>query len=136
MAHRNEIPVEVEHQICEWRERGRTLRWISKQLASRGFTLSTGAIEWRCLVSGSDLPHGRRRQSSHVPGATYMRNGRLVRYYTAEEDALLLKLAGERRSLTQIGSALGRSKTSVRGRLVILARLSARCEDQALITNS
>lgn len=132
MAPNSKLAEETLDQICAWREEGYSLKWISNQLKCQGISLSPSAVGWRCMVLGADLPPSKQRVSTHPPGSTYQRNGRTMRLYTPAEDAYLLELEAKGHTLTHIGRLLGRSKTSVRGRLVTLARNAERLSKKGL----
>lgn len=109
-------------QIAEWREAGKTYKWIALRIGC-----SPGLVRWNCLKLGADDPKGPSRAPSNQPMIT-MRGGHVVRRFTEAEDAELLRLAeaGERNSV--ICRALGRRNNSVKGRLLTLAMNQSRRE--------
>jgi hypothetical protein len=116
--------------ICEMRERGYSTARIRRVLAREGVEISKGAVDWRCLRAGADLPPERRpRTHSLRPGETYWRGDRPFRTFSPEEDARLLALEREGLRKAEIGRRLGRRPHSVTARLATLARREARRED-------
>ena len=105
-------------RICEMRENGRTYAAIAKALEC-----SVGAVKWQCLRNGADSP---RTYRSPAAPRDFQRGGRLVRHYTAEEDARLLALEAEGLGVCEIGRRLQRRHNSVVGRLATLARAQER----------
>lgn len=109
-------------QMAEWREAGRSYEWIG-----RHFGLSAQAIRWQCLRVGADRPDGHKFGQSKMPMVT-VRNGREVRRFTAEEDALILQRKEQGATNTEIARELGRKAHSVLGRAMTLGMQADRRE--------
>lgn len=105
---------------CEMRERGLTVQQI---VLKTGIPHST--IDWHCIKRGAEPP--KVRQSSYTPRA-FVRNGRPVTPFTAEQDATIQAMSADGHGYTAIGNAVGRNPSSVRNRLMILARRELRAE--------
>lgn len=116
-------PQHVTERAAEMREQGHTYTSIAKTL-----DISPKTVETMCIAQGAlppaqeiTLSNFNRRQQPDV----YFRNGRAVRRFTADDDALLLQLEAEGKTIAQIANALGRAHNTVRARLRILARHDA-----------
>jgi transposase-like protein len=112
-----------EHMIaraCELRETGKTVAQISRRL---GMPPST--VDWHCIKRGAEPP--KIRQFNYTP-RTFVRNGSPVNPFTPEQDATILAMATAGDGHTKIGAALGRNPSSIRNRLLILARHELRAE--------
>lgn len=101
-------------QIADMVEAGMTRPEIAERMGA-----SIGAVEWQILRLGVTGP-----RSVKLPqlGGSYIRRGRVVRRFTPEEDAHLLRLEAEGLTATQIGRQIGRAHHTVMGRLSALAR--------------
>lgn len=86
-----------------------------------------GAVAWHCLRYGIEPLRPLAWPSIPKP-AIQVRGGRLVRAFSPAEDTRLLALALGGASPHAIGRRLGRAESSVRARLMILARRDARAE--------
>jgi hypothetical protein len=101
---------------------------------ARRFGVSPGCIAWHCLTHGVDLPTELRRQTAiPVRKPVNYRAGRVVRVFTAEDDAFILRLAAQGVSAHLTGKQMvpPRAGSSVLGRLHTLARHQARAEEMA-----
>lgn len=108
--------------ITEMRERGYSYEQIGREIGC-----SAKAVSWHCLRLGADPPKpAPLRPNYHLEHPVMKRGNHIVRAFTPDEDAKLLALEGEGKTLTQIGRALGRRWNSVRGRLMTLARRDER----------
>ena len=88
--------------------------WSIKRIAN--YTgLTPGTVQYWVNRLGA-WPEGRKppRQSRTRP---YLRNGRLVRPFTADEDAKILEMRRQGESLSAIGRCIGRPHNSVLMRL-------------------
>lgn len=106
-------------RMAEMRERGLGYARIAEIL-----NVSQDAVEWQCLRLGA-LPPPERRYSPNRRSPVYQRGNVTVRAYTPFEDARLLALAPVVTSRAEIARRLGRSRNSVVGRLLTLARRDA-----------
>lgn len=88
---------------------------------------SRSLVSWHAARIGVVSAHARCVGRDLPP--LIVRGGRAVRGFSAEEDALLIEMRLEGRSLCRIGRALGRGHTSVIGRLAALARREDMAED-------
>ena len=107
-------------EMCELRESG----WAGRRLADR-YNVTSSAIRYQCLKLGAFSP----RQIRHAQNRVDRRTGKIrsgfsnhARTFSPDEDAELLRLESEGHSIPAIGRALGRANTSVRIRLLSLAR--------------
>lgn len=123
MTKRPNLNDEQKALIADLREKGLSYGVIGQRL-----NLSEGAISWYCLVGGIESPNTRRRVPPTLKYRSYVRNGREVITFTADDDAQLLVLEGEGKTYSEIGKIMGRMPNSVRGRLATLARHEARKE--------
>ena len=107
-------------QLAELREvRGLTYRRIA-EIVGR----SAGAVAWQCLKNGIEKPGELPRVQ--VRRDPLNRGGGVVRYYSPEEDAELLRLEATGLNYYEIARAMGRANSSIRGRLLTLARQDER----------
>lgn len=111
-------------QMASWREAGRSYEWIGRRLG-----LSAHAIRWNCLRIGADHPRGHTFKPSKMPMLT-VRVGGVVRRFTPEEDALILRRKAEGAGNAQIARELGRKSHSILGRLLTLG-MNADREERA-----
>lgn len=91
-------------------------------LIARRIGKSVGAVRWYSLRYGIESPRPRK-PSNCVPGSVHRRGDGVVRRFTAQEDARILELRTEGVTINKIALVLGRSYSSVLGRLVTLAAL-------------
>ena len=118
-------------QAAAWREAGRSIPWIARQL---GF--SKGAVDWWLLCSGAEKPGARNRP---LPTLTAVRRGaHMVRPFTPDEDALLLRLENQGLTNANIARAMierdptrPRAPNTIKARLMILARRQERAMQEA-----
>lgn len=113
--------------MCQLREKGWSIEWIADHFTRQGTKVSANAINWQCMVHGADAPPHLRGKHTQA-AAPYSRNGHTVRPYSAEDDRLLLELARSGARRAEIAAKLGRAHSSIRGRLLTLARRDARRE--------
>lgn len=115
----------IIQRAAEMRETGKTVPEISSALG-----MSASAVYWYCLKLGADSPDG----CSHLDrnrGPRLVRRGKyIVRRFSADEDSLLLSMEAAGNSLSAIAHELGRSRNSIVGRLMTLARHEDRTERQ------
>jgi len=117
-------------RIAAWRERGWGARRIVEALEREGTHVSPSTVIWQCKRLGADLPPRLRgREAQHRP--EYRRAGRLCRPWTPADDARLTALSEQGLSSYRIALAMGRANSSVRNRLLTLARIAARAEERA-----
>lgn len=108
--------------ICAAREAGAKYADIAARYA-----VSAGAIRWRCLANGAELPTGPGQRPAG--GMTYQtRSGRTVNRFNADEDALIRALSLQNYRASEIALAMTkrwpdrpRRPHSIRCRLVTLA---------------
>lgn len=112
-------------EIAQMREAGASYADIAKR-----FGVSKSGISWVLLRLGVADPNAK---GIHTITRTYVRNGRTVRPFTAEEDAQLVSLDIEGLSISQIAARLGRGHQTVIGRLANLARRDSIAESPATI---
>ena len=115
-------------EMAELRERGWGLSRIAEHFTVAGTPVSRSTVNWQCLRLGADAP-ARLRGKQAAPRRPYWRDGRSCRPWTEAEDRQLLQLEGSGESITEIARRLGRANSSVRGRLLTLARRDARREE-------
>lgn len=84
--------------------------------------VSRQTLRWHCLRAGVRLS---ARLLGPVDGQPYLRNGHLVRRFTAEEDALVKELDQQGLGPKAIGDRLGRRCNTIIGRLATLASYEA-----------
>lgn len=125
---RSKMTDDLVERACSLREEGWSAPRIARLFATEGYSVSTGAIYWHCLVNGADLPAESRRPSHVRPGAVERRGDHLVRRFTAEEDTRLLELEAQGLGYSAIGRQLDRKPNSIRGRLATLARREERAD--------
>ena len=116
-------PDALLEEAARLREAGLTLREIGRRLG-----IHPAVVGWHCLKLGADSPDAALRPELNRTTLTYTRAGRVVRRFTEEEDALLLRLEAERGGISEIARRLDRRHNSVTGRLMTLARHEARRE--------
>lgn len=107
-------------QIAERIERGESTGHIA-----RAFGCSRSNVSHIGLKLGVSAPGGNR-----LPPAPprFQRNGVTVARFTPDEDARLLRLEAEGLDYAAIGRAMKRHRSSVRLRVMTLARHEARSE--------
>lgn len=115
-------------EMAELRERGWAARRIVAHFRNRGVTVSVSTINWQCLRLGADLPQ-RLRGRQGQPKSAYIRSGHTVRPWSQDDDRQLLDMAQSGVRHSEISRRLRRCNSSVRGRLLILARMEARREE-------
>lgn len=109
-------------RAIEMRERGRSIPTIARITQT-----SPHALAWQFLKLAIDPPRPKKlRPHQHMTGPVIRRSTGLVRAYTPEEDARLLDMAAAGTTRNGIARELGRSNSSVRGRLMTLARREER----------
>lgn len=101
----------IERMRAEGKSYGQIGRHIGK---------SVGAVRWYCLEYGIGSPRPVA-VSKCVPGSVHRRGNGLVRRYTPQEDDRILAMRIRGATIGRIAQALGRSYSSVLGRLVTLA---------------
>jgi Zn-dependent peptidase ImmA (M78 family) len=102
--------------MIERRERG----WGYERLAQR-YNVSPGAIHYQCLKHGAVSPKQRQRPVPTSSGERQLRDGRVQRLFTVEDDRQLLELERQGLTYNAIARQVGRAYTSVRIRLMTLA---------------
>ena len=104
-------------RIAELRGKG----WSYKRIA-KALDRAPGSIAWHCLRYGIEKPGPQRL------GHTQCFHGR---GFSADEDRRLLALEAEGTPIKRIARLLGRATSSIRGRLMTLARREERAEEAA-----
>lgn len=110
-------------QIAEMRERG-----LSCELIGRSVGISGEMVHWECLKHGIESPNTKNKVLPQTcPGPIMMQRGdHVVRRYTPDEDRDLMALEAEGLTYSEIGRRMGRSRNSVHGRIMTLARQEER----------
>ena len=117
-------------EMCALLERGWGTTRIAQHFTDAGTPITASSIDWKCMRLGADAPV-RLRGRTPSKLVAYNRSSGAVRPYSEEEDRILLTLTAAGTSHKSICEQLGRATSSVRGRLLILARRQAREEDLA-----
>lgn len=115
MANRRKLTDAQIEQLIEWRERGRSYERIARDLG-----VSTGAVLYQCLKHGAVSP---RQRNMPVPTETrpfVAGDGRVQRRFTQAEDARMLELEATGMPINRVADTIGRARTSVRIRLLML----------------
>ena len=120
MTGKRVITEDMELKIEDWRERGRSVNWISKRLG-----VSMGAINYFCTKNAIDSPNSYLHKTPPGP-VEYERKGRLVRKFTGKEDLTIASMRIDGARIVDIARALGRNRNSVGQRLLTLARKEER----------
>jgi DNA-binding CsgD family transcriptional regulator len=115
-------PEQVDRAL-EQRERGRSFGEIA---VFTGMTVN--AVKYHCLKNGVEGPRLSELSPPRAERKTYVRNGIVVRLFTAEEDRTILEMSMSGKTSRQIGAAMGRDRTVVANRLRALARREQRKE--------
>ncbi|MFB0875489.1 MULTISPECIES: hypothetical protein [unclassified Sphingobium] len=131
MTRRCRLSDEQLDEMARLRERGWGPGRIAEHFTHAGTPISGSSINWQCMRLGADAP-ARLRGRSSAPRETYWRNGRPCRPWTAEDDAKLIELEQAGVKLHIVAQRLGRANSSVRGRLLTLARRDARREEASV----
>lgn len=120
---RRKYTEEQANTAAELREQGLTFVEIGEKLG-----MNERSVQYHCMRLGADLPPNAPRRNNRLP-EVYQRNGRIVRLFTPEEDAELLRLEATGMPTNQIARLMGRPANSTRGRLMLLAMKEARDEN-------
>ncbi|RAK24078.1 helix-turn-helix resolvase-like protein [Salipiger aestuarii] len=123
MTRKRHSPEAIQRAV-EMRECGKSIMQIV-----RATGMSRGAVYWHCLKLGADLPDGKKHPVGLRGPEVVTRGDHQVRRFSADEDEKLLRWAAEGVSRCEMGRRLGRPHNSVIGRLMTLARHSARQEE-------
>ena len=110
-------------KACEMRERG-----VSQNIIARHTGIPVNSLDYVFKRYGADSPRlikntGKRRYP------TYLRNGIEIRAFNDDEDQYLTEMQ-DSAGLAEMARHLSRPTSSVRNRILILARLEARREAQ------
>lgn len=97
---------------------------------ARRFGVSPKTVRWQCLRVGADHPEGHKRTAPRRLEPN-VRNGRLVRPFSGDEDARLVEMKLEGLNNSEIGRRLGRKPNSILGRLMTIAMNADRDERRA-----
>lgn len=117
-------------EMIELRERGWSATRIAAHFTEQGTPISAGSIGWQCLRVGADAPP--RLQGANTQATKpYLRNGRVVKPFSPEDDTLLKVLDMQGFNISVIARRMNRGANSIRGRLYTLARRDARAEQAA-----
>lgn len=117
-------------ELAELREQGWTQARIARHFTDAGTPISEGIVHWWALQMGADLPP-ERRHAQRPPERPYQRGSVIVRPFTPEEDAILIRLEQQGVGYMDIARRLDRRRNSIVGRLMTLARRDARQEEAA-----
>lgn len=121
---------ELLAQAAAMREAGQSYAYISERLG-----MSVGSVAWHCLRLGADRPDAKPIPAQWSGPAVMQRSGHVVRRFTADEDAVIQKMALAGEKVADISRRLARPPNSVLGRLMTLARHEARAEDFECMSN-
>ena len=117
-------PEQVDRAL-EQRERGRSFGEIA------AFTgMKVNAVKYHCLKNGVEGPRLSALSPPRAERKTYVRNGIVVRLFTADEDRTITEMSMAGKTSRQIGAAIGRDRTVVANRLRALARREQREESR------
>ncbi len=119
-------PAALLDEAARLRETGLSFAQIGRRL-----DMHSAAVKYHCLRLGADSPDTALSPPPRLTLPEYSRGGHVVRHFTAEEDARLLRLEAKGLSVMEIARHLNRHRNSVRGRLMTLARHEARHEARA-----
>lgn len=100
---------------CRKRETGWSTRAIGKRLG-----VSAGAINYQCLKYGAISPRQRRRDTPIERTTFKGKDGRTFRTFVPAEDRQLLDLAESGSKIAEIARIMGRGRTSIAMRLMLL----------------
>ncbi|NWK96541.1 hypothetical protein DM806_12895 [Sphingobium lactosutens] len=118
-------------EMATLRERGWSAPRIAAHFAGEGAPISKSTVYGQCKRIGADVP-ARLQHKTFQRRDPYWRAGQAVRPWSAEEDGMLLDLEQRGTRINAIARQLGRANSSVRGRLLTLARREARSEGTRL----
>lgn len=102
-------------EIARLREKG-----VSKSAIARKMGKSIGTVTHWCLMLGAEPP--KEWMPSERPRIPFVRDGRSVVPFTDEEDVKMQEWASDGVRYVEIARRLNRARTSVRYRLLTLAR--------------
>lgn len=102
-------------ELLALREKGLSFARIGARMG-----MSAGGVAYLCLSRGATSPREGRWRNPNAPRVMRGRDGRILRRFSADEDARLAQLSGEGLTLTEIARRLGRPRTSVRMRMLML----------------
>lgn len=105
----------------------RTKNWSYRALGER-YGIHPNAVSWQCLRLGADPSKPAKCWQAPRGPIVTKRGNHVVRRFTAEEDAQLLKLEAQGITVCEIARAMGRRWNSIRARLMTLARRDDRRE--------
>lgn len=88
--------------------------------------MTPGAVDYHCLRRGAEIPKPNR--SPMFKKREERRGNHVVRRFTADEDAMILRMELEGRGVCEIARRLGRPHNSIIGRMMTLARQEERQE--------
>ena len=109
----------LSQEQVEWACQKREAGWSTQRIGMK-LGVSSGAINYQCLKHGAFSPNQRRHETPDHR-ATYLRkDGLTMRTFTPDEDAQLLALARAGKKGTEISRAMGRGRTSIVMRLMLL----------------
>ena len=101
-----------QNRVVEMREAGELISVIARTVGC-----SLGSVQYFCRVHGAVPPKPHQPRPTPVT----VRNGRIVRPFTAEDDAVMLELRQAGMRLSDIARRLGRAHNSIGDRLMTLA---------------
>jgi len=125
MPNKTSLTEDQVTQLATWYEEGRTNQWIADRLP-----IGADGVEYLALSRGALKPAWRRRRKP-VPDEAVVHTGpnRSLRRFTRTEDEEIVRLETEERlTPSQIARRLDRAISSIRVRLMHLARLDAEAE--------
>ena len=115
-------------EMAALREKGWGIDRIAAHFSDQGTKISAATINWQCMRVGADAPlrlRGRHTQAARP----YGRASGTVRPFSPQEDAELVRLDQSGIRVAEICRRMGRRSSSIRGRLLTLARIDARREE-------
>ena len=115
------ITEEIADKIYHLREvEGLTYDAIAKKV-----NVSRGSVGWYCLRWGYEKGGKISTRKPKAP-KSYLRNGKLVKAFTSEEDTIIRCMMSKGHRYSDIAKKLGRQRNSVLGRSYTLTRKDER----------
>lgn len=104
-------------RAAELREQGLSYSMIEKLTG-----MSRGSAYWHCLREGAEAPNNTIRAGAIGAMVLTTKRGHTIRRYTEDEDQKILAMEALGANPTEIAKALGRARSSIIGRMMMLAR--------------
>jgi len=119
-------PDQIATAIDMRENKGQSLRTIAATIG-----VSLGSIQWQFFRAGVDTPPKFRKSSPSADRPLeYVRNGRVVRRFSPDQDRMIESMSLDGKGITEIGRALTppRHAHTIATRLLFLARRDARAD--------